>query len=197
MTAAAAARLTLVLALGQLALAAVAAAPAVERPGDSVLNLAGRFTDQDGRSFTLRQRRGGPQLVGMFYTSCKLVCPMLIETGMAVDRALSADQRTRLRVLLVSLDPDHDSVAALSRAAQAHRIDTQRWTLARTDDVGVRRLAAVLDVRYRQLENGEYNHTSALLLLDGAGRILARTERLSADPDPQFITAVRAALAAH
>ena len=54
MTAAAAARLTLVLALGQLALAAVAAAPAVELPGDSVLNLAGRFTDQDGRSFTLR-----------------------------------------------------------------------------------------------------------------------------------------------
>ena len=65
-----------------------------------------------------------------------------------------------------------------------------------TDAETVRRLAAVLDVRYRQLESGDFNHTSALLLLDGAGRILARTDRLSSTPDPQFITALRAALAA-
>jgi protein SCO1/2 len=183
-------------ALLQLAQAGVAAAPAPALPGDSVLNIAGRFTGQDGRSFTLRQRRGGPQLIAMFYSSCQLVCPMLIETGMAADRALSADERSRLRVLLVSLDPDRDSVAALRQAAQAHRIDTRRWTLARTDALTVRRLAAALDVRYRQLVNGEYNHTSALLLLDGEGRILARTDRLGADPEPQFLTAMRAALAA-
>jgi protein SCO1/2 len=187
--------LALLLAVGQLALAAAGPAPAL--PGDSVLNLAGRFTDQEGRSFTLRQRRGGPQLIGMFYTRCQLVCPMLIETGLAADRALSADERARLRVLLVSLDPDHDSVAALSHAARAHRIDTQRWTLARTDSLTVRRLAAVLDVRYRQLTNGEFNHTSALLLLDGEGRMLARTDRLGAEPEPQFLAAMRAALAAH
>jgi protein SCO1/2 len=189
--------LALLLALGQLAHSAAAAGPAPAPPGDSVLNLAGSYTDQDGATFTLAQRRGGPQLIGMFYSSCQLVCPMLIETGMAADRALSADERARLRVLLVSLDPEHDSVAALRHAAQAHRIDTPRWTLARTDPLTVRRLAAVLDVRYRQLANGEFNHTSAWLLLDGDGRILARTDRLGADPGPQFMAAVRAALAAH
>jgi protein SCO1/2 len=47
----------------------------------------------------------------------------------------------------------------------------------------------VLGVRYRQLADGQFNHTSALLLLDQDGRIMARTERMGA-VDPQFIEAV-------
>jgi protein SCO1 len=51
----------------------------------------------------------------------------------------------------------------------------------------------VLGVRYRELANGEFNHTSALLLLDADGRILARTEQVGSTPDPEFIAAVRKA----
>ncbi len=189
--------LALLLAVAQPLRAAPAAAPAHELPGDSVWNLPGHFTDQAGRRFSLAGRRGEPQLVGMFYARCQLVCPMLIETGRSIDRALSPGERARLRVLLVSLDPGHDTPQVLARTAREHGVDTRRWTLARTDGVTVRRLAAVLDVRYRQLENGEFNHTSALLLLDGEGRILARTDRLSSTPDPSFIAAVHTALAAH
>ena len=189
--------LSLLLALGQALSAAPAAATVHELPGDSVWNLPGHFADQAGRRFSLSGRRGEPQLVGMFYARCQLVCPLLIETGKSIDRALPADERARLRVLLVSLDPLHDTPQVLARTAGEHGVDTRRWTLARTDGATVRRLAAVLDVHYRQLENGEFNHTSALLLLDGEGRILARTDRLSSTPDPSFIAAVHAALAAH
>ena len=189
--------LALLLACGATTIAGSARDDTTPLPGDSVLNLAGRYTDQSGRSFTLGQRRGGPQIIGMFYSRCQLVCPMLIETGLAVDRALSAGERARLRFLLVSLDPDHDTPEVLAQTAREHHIDTQRWTLAGTDPPTVRRLAAVLDVRYRRLENGDFNHTSALLLLDGAGRIVARTDRLSSAPDPQFSDAIRAVLVAH
>lgn len=179
----------------------LAAAPTESRmhelPGDSVWNLPGHFTDQAGRGFSLAGRRGDPQLVGMFYARCQLVCPMLIETARSIDRALRPDERARLRVMLVSLDPRHDTPQVLARTAREHGVDTRRWTLARTNGATVRRLASVLDVRYRQLENGEFNHTSALLLLDGEGRILARTDRLSSTPDPSFIAAVHTALAAH
>jgi protein SCO1/2 len=51
----------------------------------------------------------------------------------------------------------------------------------------------VLGVRYRQLADGDFNHTSALLLLDADGRILARTEKLGGVPDPEFLAAVRQA----
>lgn len=170
---------------------------APELPADSIFNVDGRFVDQAGRSFALRDRRGSAQIIAMFYASCQLVCPMLIETGRALDRALSASERQRLRVLLVSLDPGKDLPAVLAKTAAAHGLDTRRWTLACTDAQTVRRLAAVLDVRYRQLEDGSFNHTSALLLLDADGRIVARSDGLGGKPDPQFVTAVRAALTAH
>ena len=48
-----------------------------------------------------------------------------------------------------------------------------------------------------QLVDGNFNHTSALLLLDRDGRIIARSDGLGGKPDPQFVAAVRAALAAH
>ena len=60
----------------------------------------------------------------------------------------------------------------------------------------MRRTAAVLGIRYRALADGEFNHSSALVLLDGEGRVLARTEQLGAVPDPAFLAAVKAALAA-
>ena len=35
------------------------------------------------------------------------------------------------------------------------------------------------------------NHTSALVLLDAEGRIVARTDRVGTRPDPRFLAAAR------
>jgi protein SCO1/2 len=78
--------------------------------------------------------------------------------------------------------------------AKKRGLDASRWSLAspRADDV--RSVAGVLGVRYRQLADGEFNHTSALLLLDRDGRIVARTEKIGSVVDPEFIAAVHRAL---
>lgn len=173
-----------------------AVAAASPLPTDSVLQLSNHFTDQDGRSFQLPERRGHVQIVAMFYSSCRFVCPLLIDSGLGVDHALTPAERAGLRVMLVSLDPVRDTPAALDALAAKRKLDRKRWTLARTDKDGVRKLAAMLDVRYRQLADGEFNHSSVLILLDSQGRILARTEKLGPTPDPQFLAAVRKALRA-
>jgi protein SCO1/2 len=74
------------------------------------------------------------------------------------------------------------------------RIDGERWTLASPPPSQVRAIAGVLGIRYRALADGEFNHTSELVLLDAEGRILARTTRIGSNPDPDFLAAVRAAL---
>jgi protein SCO1/2 len=58
----------------------------------------------------------------------------------------------------------------------------------------VRSVAGVLGVRYRQLADGEFNHTSALVLLDREGRIVTRTEKIRSEVDPEFVAAVRRVL---
>jgi protein SCO1/2 len=169
--------------------------PGTMLPGDSIYQLDARFADQHGREFRLRERRGRPQLVAMFYTSCRYVCPLIVDSAKGVEHALDEAERARLQILLISLDPARDDSAALARVAAKRDLDPARWTLARTGAADVRRLAALLGVRYRALADGEFNHTSELVLLDAEGRRLASTPRLGAVPDPAFVQQVRAALA--
>lgn len=170
---------------------ALAASPL---PGDSIYQLNAQLTGQDGQVQALAARRGRPQLVTMFYTSCTMVCPMIIDTVKLTRKAVDEDARDRLDVLAVSFDPERDNVAVLRKYADKRKLDLKHWTLARTDAQTVRQLAALLGLQYRQLPDGEFNHSSELLLLDADGRIAARTDVIG-KLDPKFVAAVRTLLA--
>lgn len=165
-------------------------------PGDSVLQPTQVFTDQSGRDFHLADRAGQVQIVSMFYASCTYTCPLTIDAGRGIDKALTPRQRARLGVLMVSFDTRRDTPAALAALAGKRKLDVPRWTLARSSEDGVRTFAALLGVRYRRLANGDFDHSSQWILLDAQGRILARSEVEGARHDPQFLAAVRKALAA-
>jgi protein SCO1/2 len=172
----------------------VIAAPAqLSLPKDSVYQLPVMLTDQRGKSWDWRSRRGKPQVVAMFYTSCQYICPLIVDSGKAVEHALTPAERARLGILLISMDPKRDTPAALMSVASKRKLDDARWTLASPKMDNVRSVAGVLGVRYRQLADGEFNHTSALLLLDADGRILARTEKMGSMLEADFIAAVHRA----
>ncbi len=190
------------LASASLAIAATPSAAAVPAPmqakaaalpTDSIYQLAVTLTDQEGRTAQLDERRGQPMLVSMFYTSCQFVCPMLIDALRDTEAKLSVDERKRLSVLMVSFDPAHDSVTVLKRTADERQLDPAHWTLARTDPASVRKLAAVLGIQYRALANGEFNHTSTLILVSSEGRIVGRTAQLG-NADPAFVKLVKASV---
>jgi protein SCO1 len=164
-------------------------------PADSIYQLAAGFSDQQGKEFKLADRRGKPQLVAMFYTSCQYVCPLIIDSAKGVEHALTDKERSGLAILLVSIDPARDDTSALRHVFDKRKLDAAHWTLARTDEASVRMLAALLGVRYRALVDGEFNHTSAMFLLDSDGRKLASSAKLGSVPDAEFLAAVRTALA--
>jgi protein SCO1/2 len=165
---------------------------AVKLPGDSVYQIKSELTDQDGRAFQLKDRRGKPVLVSMFYNSCEFVCPMLIDTMRITEQELSPQERSHLNMLLMTFDPARDNVAALKSVADKHELDATRWTLARPDATGARKIASTLGIQYRLLSSGEFNHTTVVVLLDGDGRILGRTRKLGA-VDPEFLALVKQA----
>jgi len=178
------------------ALAPVAAAPALlPLPRDSVYQSNAQFTDAQSRRFAWSTMRGHAQLVSMFYTSCKFVCPMIVDSGKAIEQSLSVGERARLGVTLISLDPKRDTPEVLARMRLQRDLDSARWTLARPDPQDVRAIAGLLGIRYRALADGEFNHTTVLVLLDADGRVIARTEHVGGLPDPAFLAAVRRTLA--
>jgi protein SCO1 len=170
------------------------AALAAELPRESVYHLDAALTDQDGRALRFAALAGEVRVVTMFYAECPYVCPMIVEALKRTERELTAEERARFRVVMLTLDPERDTPAALRRVAGERRVDTARWTLARSEPRDVRKLAALLGIQYRQLENRDFNHSSALVLLDAEGRVLARSSRIG-EADPEFTAAVRAALA--
>ena len=178
-----------------LLLAITAPALAAELPGDSLYQLPITLVTQDGKSFQLPERRGKAQLVSMFYTSCQYVCPLIIDTMKKTQAALPAAERARLDVLLVSFDPERDTPQRLKEVFGQRKLDARSWTLARTDEHSVRKLAALLGVQYRALVNMDINHSTALVLLDADGRIVARSDKLG-EVDHEFVEKMRTALAA-
>jgi protein SCO1/2 len=74
------------------------------------------------------------------------------------------------------------------------RLDPAGWTLLRPEEPALRGIAGVLGVRYRALADGEFNHTTDLVLLDADGRILARSAQIGGGADPDLLAAIRAAL---
>ena len=183
------------LALLLMAAGAVAAPKQAPLPRDSVYQLPVTLTDQAGKAWDWRSKRGTPQVVAMFYTSCQYICPLIVDSGKAVEHALSPQERAKLGILLISMDPARDNPAALMSVARKRKLDTARWSLASPAPDNVRGVAGVLGVRYRQLAEGEFNHTSALVLLDRDGRVVARTEQIGSQVDPEFVAEVRRLLA--
>ena len=173
---------------------AAAAQPVPTLPGDSIYQLPLPLTDSNGQTRDWRTLRGKPHLVSMFYTSCQYICPLIVESGKAVERQLTPAQQKKLGVVLISMDPARDDPAALKKVAEQRKLDTTRWTLASPPAGEVRAVAGVLGIRYRLLADGEFNHSSALILVDANGRILARTEKIGSKPDPEFVAAVRKAV---
>jgi protein SCO1/2 len=121
-----------------------------------------------------------------------MACPLIVDTLRNLDAALTPSERAQVDVLMVSMDPERDSPAALAALARERRITDPRWTLARASPGDTRKLAAMLGIQYRKLDTGNFDHSSVLVLLDPQGRVLARSQKLGM-PEPAFLAQVRKA----
>lgn len=170
-----------------------ASTPSTALPGDSIYQLSIPLVDQDAVSHDLASLRGKPRIVSMFYSACLYVCPLIIDTVRRTERVLGDAERAQLGVLMVSIDSERDTPEKLKELATQRKVDTTRWSLARADSADVRTLAAVLGLQYRALPDGEFNHSSELILLDADGRIVARSNLLG-KVDDSFVAAIRKTL---
>jgi protein SCO1/2 len=171
---------------------AIAAAPAAPRAGisakakpqttaPSIYDLSVRLTDDEGAVRSLDTFRGHPVLITMFYATCRAACPLLTSELKKIERQIPEPLRSDVRVLMVSFDASRDTPEVMSRLKAQHGMDPKRWALASATDDEARELASVLDIRYRKLDNGEYFHSSVIVMLDGEGRPQARLDGLGND----------------
>jgi len=82
----------------------------------------------------------GPILLQFIFTTCPTICPVLSGTWAAAQDAFEAELE-RMRMLSISIDPEHDTPARLQEYAQRFKAKPQWWFLTgkRADLVRVQR----------------------------------------------------------
>ncbi len=76
---------------------------------------------------------------------------------------------------------------------ERHNVDDTRWSMVRSEPGDLRTIAGVFGVRYKKLSDGEFNHTTRVVLLDRDGTQVASTEQLGRH-DPAFLEAIEGSL---
>ncbi len=125
--------------------------------------------DERGRPFSLRAH-GATTVVSFIYTQCRdaRMCP-LVSAKFA--RMQSAVRDAPIRLVLVTLDPQYDTPAVLSRYGAVYGADARVWRFATGSDDAVKSLAARFGVGLERPEPGIVVHTEAVAILDGGGRV--------------------------
>ena len=143
---------------------------------ESLYQLELPLTDQRGQATTLTVFRGRPVIISMFFASCTAVCPLIVSDIQRFEKTLTAEERARLGVVLVSFDPENDGPATFATLIERHQLDGERWRLATASADDVRLLSAALGIRYTKDPKAGYVHSAVVTLLNPAGEVVARTE---------------------
>jgi protein SCO1/2 len=140
--------------------------------GESLVEVPGVFTDAGGRARTLAEFRGEPFLASLVYTRCPTVCPTLIAELKRLERLPGEARPTR--IVLVSLDPAHDTPDVLRAFAEAHALDPAHWTLLAPEPAALAAVARALGVASGPESGGGIAHSAVIAVVDAEGRVRRR-----------------------
>ena len=148
----------------------------------SIYLLDSEWTSDVGRQVRLGVLRGRPQVLALFFASCEVSCPLIVNDMKNLQAALPPDLREGVDFVLVSIDPERDTPAALRAYRERVGLGTDHWTLltGRGDDV--RELAALLGVNYQRDSRGQFAHSNLITILDADGEIIHRQIGINQDP---------------
>ena len=122
------------------------------------------LTDQNGKPFSSDQLKGHVYAMSLFFTECKGVCPMI--TGQ-MQHLLKSMADPRVKIVSISVDPVHDTPAALRPYAERVGAENGRWTLL-TGTVDECYGAAH---GYKLAVTNPSDHSPNILLVDEKGQV--------------------------
>ncbi len=135
------------------------------------------LVDQDGRRFGSADLAGTVYVANFFFTRCVSICPLLMQRMAELRERYDEERVDGVRLVSISVDPEHDTPERLREYAAARGIDPLRWSLLTGDPPAVRSLiergflTAVGSPPEDPGASFDILHGGKLVLVDGEGRI--------------------------
>ena len=128
-----------------------------------------QLRDQTGRAFTLTSLRGEPLLITFVSAHCTDACPLINAQFQQIEKQI-AHAHLRVRLLTVTLDPEHDSPSTMRRLARSFDADPTRWLMASGNARDVHAVMHAFNVVARRDRRGYADvHSTFVYLLDRHG----------------------------
>ena len=144
---------------------------------NSLYQLGGTWTDQDGKPVKLEKLSGKVQVVAMMFTTCGYACPKIVHNMKEIEQQLPAKARKKTRFLLISFDAKTDTPERLKQYADQKMLGDS-WTLLHGSPDEIRSMSMVLGVQYAPLQGGGFNHSNVITILDENGNIYKQIDGL-------------------
>jgi protein SCO1/2 len=133
------------------------------------------LTNQLGQPIDLVALRGRVVLLTAIYASCPHSCPVLLTQSKQAVAEFSAEEQEGLRVVAVTLDPQHDTPDVLADLSEMHGLPAPLFNLVTGESAEVERVLDEMGIaRERDPETGLIGHSSLFLLIDREGKVAYR-----------------------
>ena len=134
--------------------------------------------DQTGKTFTKKDLLGKPWIVNFVFTRCKFQCPMTCRKIMEFNQEI---EDVDVRLVTITVDPEHDDVQQLKQYATIWQAEPERWIFATGDPEDVWKLirkgfkvTAWEEVGTQRIPGYEFAHDNNIIHIDAEGKIVGR-----------------------
>jgi protein SCO1 len=154
----------------------------------SIYNLPSQWTTQDGKNIELKSLKGNVLVMVMIYTSCKSACPRLVADMRDIESKLGKENKKKVKLILVSIDPKTDTPERLKSFAIANKMNQDPWIFLRSSEENTREFAAVLAVNYKQISPVDFSHSNIISVFNPAGEMIFQQEGLGVNNEKTITT---------
>lgn len=148
----------------------------------SLFDLSSSWTTQDKASVQLKDFKQKVIVLAMIFTHCQSACPRIVADIQAIEQQIPASEKDNVQYVLVSMDPERDNPERLTEFAKEHQLDTKHWTLLTGTESDVLEIAGALNVRAIKLQDGSFDHSNIINIINNKGNIVYQQIGLAVNP---------------
>jgi protein SCO1 len=138
--------------------------------------------NQNGRSVNLSSLKGDYVLINFIYTSCAGTCPMLTAKMAQVEKKLAPELAKKVRLVSVTLDPEHDHSAQLLKYADEHGANGADWIFLTGTPAQIDHYLEIFLIKRTREADGSIDHVTTSFLLGPDGRQIRQYDGLAVTP---------------
>lgn len=150
---------------------------------ESIYNLKSELLTVEGKKITLDSLKGQPVVISMAYTSCAYACPLIVSHMQQLEKELNKKGISNVRFVLVSFDPKKDTPAVIKAYVEKRKLSKNWDFYTAASDKSPREIATLLGIKYKKIDDIDYDHSFIITVLDSEGIVLG--QQSGADKDPK------------